>query len=152
MTNPPILTDSTDVVLDSSVLFQDEVREASSPIRSPYFQVFAVGSDLQSISVAVQSGNSIIEMKAEIEELRSRLDFLEAKVSAISMPGSDDVVVLRTVNRETAKREIRELFAAGETLYYSDVSRRLKIDLEMVVEICQELQATGEIRVDDDAL
>ena len=64
----------------------------------------------------------------------------------------EKVIVLREITKEEAKREITDLFATEETLYYSDISERLRIDLEMVVEICRELQAAGAIRVDDDSL
>lgn len=64
----------------------------------------------------------------------------------------EQVIVLREITREEAKTEIIDIFASGETLYYSDISERLRIDLEVVVEICRELQAEGVIRVDDDAV
>ena len=64
----------------------------------------------------------------------------------------EKVIVLREITKEEAKREITDLFATEETLYYSDISERLRIDLEMVVGICRELQAAGAIRVDDDSL
>ena len=64
----------------------------------------------------------------------------------------ETVIVLREITKEEAKAEIIDLFANEETLYYSDISERLRIDLEMVVEICRELKAEGAIRVDDDAV
>ena len=64
----------------------------------------------------------------------------------------EQVIVLREITREEARAEIIDIFASGETLYYSDISERLRIDLEVVVEICLELQAEGAIRVDDDAV
>ena len=64
----------------------------------------------------------------------------------------EKVIVLREITVEEARSEIIDLFATGETLYYSDISERLRIDLEMVVDICQELQQEGAIGVDDDAV
>jgi len=102
------------------------------------------------------SGTSVIEeMRADIEQLQSRVLALEEAVAMLSRfaPSADeDVIVLRTIPREQARHEIRELFEAGETLYYSDISRRLRIDLPLAVELCQELEEEGEIEVDADAL
>jgi Mn-dependent DtxR family transcriptional regulator len=62
------------------------------------------------------------------------------------------VIVLRKLSREEAKDEIKDLFKTGRTLYYSDIARELRIDLELVVEICQELVEKGEFEVNDDAV
>jgi hypothetical protein len=40
------------------------------------------------------------------------------------------------------------LFASGRTLYYSDIGQELGIDLNKVVEICEELEKEQEIGVD----
>ena len=60
--------------------------------------------------------------------------------------------VLRTIDRDQAKHEILKLFRSAETLFYSDIARRLCIDLPVVVEICQELQEEEEIEIDADAV
>lgn len=62
------------------------------------------------------------------------------------------MIVLRKLSREEAKDEIKDLFKTGRTLYYSDIARELRIDLELVVEICQELVEKGEFEVNDDAV
>jgi hypothetical protein len=89
----------------------------------------------------------------EIEHLQARVASLEAEIESLkaSMP-SDEVVILRAVTREQAKQEIRELFNSGELLFYSDISKRLRIDLPLVVEICQELLEEGEIEIDANAV
>lgn len=57
-------------------------------------------------------------------------------------------VVLRTVPREQAKQEILDLFKnSKETLFYSDVAQRLGLDLQQVVELCNELENEGHIGV-----
>ena len=92
------------------------------------------------------------QQDSEIRELKARVAALEEQVARLEESSVENVIVLREITREEAKAEIIDLFAAGETLYYSDISERLCIDLEMVVEICRELKAEGEIRVDDDAV
>jgi dCTP deaminase len=57
-------------------------------------------------------------------------------------------VVLRTIPREQAKQEILDLFRESkETLFYSDVSERLSLDLQLVVELCNELESEGRIGI-----
>ena len=63
-----------------------------------------------------------------------------------------EVIVLRSVDKERAKGEILELFRPEDTLFYSDIARRLRIDLPIVVEICRELEETEEIEIDADAI
>ena len=52
--------------------------------------------------------------------------------------------------KEEAKQEIRQLFPTGQTLYYSDIAEQLRLDLKLVVDICNEFQSKGEIEVVDD--
>lgn len=57
-------------------------------------------------------------------------------------------VVLRSISRDQAKEEILDLFQK-ETgpHFYSDVAQRLNLDLELVVELCNELEKAGQIGV-----
>ena len=49
-------------------------------------------------------------------------------------------MTVKEITKEKAKEEILQLFKKGDTLYYSDIVKKLNIDLEMVVDICTELQ------------
>ena len=92
---------------------------------------------------------SVREAHIEIHSLKEKVAKLEREVEALKNGGSEgEIIVLRTVTREQAKQEIRDLFQTGETLYYSDVAQRLRIDLPLVVEICQELEDEGGVGVD----
>ncbi len=92
-------------------------------------------------------------MEIELEALRARVASLEQEVAGLKAQVSgEEVVVLRTITREQAKQEVQELLATGETLYYSDIARRLRIDLPQVVELCQELEQEGAITVDGNAV
>jgi len=84
-------------------------------------------------------------LRMEIEQVRARLDELEKRLPA------EKVVVLREISREQAKEEIRRLFSGGRTLYYSDVAEELRLDLELVVDLCRELEAEGEVVLDETA-
>ena len=57
------------------------------------------------------------------------------------------VIKLRKISKEEAEKEILELFSRGQVLYYSDIAERLRLDLKLVVEICNELQSKGKIEV-----
>lgn len=61
-------------------------------------------------------------------------------------------VVLKEMTKEEATSEIRRLFSTGKTYYYSDLAEELGLPLRTIVEICRELQANGEIGLDDKAL
>jgi len=80
-----------------------------------------------------------ISLQRELEQVKQRLAELEAK---------EKVIVLKEITKEEAKEEIRKLFASGRTLYYSDIVKELKLDLETVVELCNELQESGELEID----
>lgn len=98
-------------------------------------------------------GTAVIQkLHAEVEHLRGRMAVLEDEIKALRGLMPEEVIVLRTVSREQAKREIQEAFRSGETLFYSDIARRLAIDLPLVVEICQELEQEGEVEVCADAV
>ena len=57
-------------------------------------------------------------------------------------------VVLRAIPREEAIGEIVQLFKQSKKpLFYSDVAERLNLDLELVVELCNELEKDGQIGV-----
>ncbi len=100
-----------------------------------------------------QLSNPSGKIPSAIQQLKDRVAALEAEVAEPRASLRDEEVIeLRTISREDAKQEILDLFQSGETLYYSDLAKRLRIDLPLVVEICQELGKEGEIEVDADAI
>ena len=86
-------------------------------------------------------------------QMESRIAALEERVTRLEEHSSEvNVIELREVTKDEARAEIIDLFAAGETLYYSDIADRLRLDLEMVVEICHKLQEEDVIYVADHAV
>ena len=84
----------------------------------------------------------------EVADLQDRVMVLEAGFLNLSADYMPEIIEIREVSREQAKAEIVELFGESEeALYYSDIQKRLGIDLEMVVEICKELIDEGVIGV-----
>ena len=93
------------------------------------------------------------QLQQDVNRLTGRIQLLEQRLERLEevMP-EEKVIILREVSREQAEGEIRALFATGETLYYSDIAERLGLDLELVVEICNELKEQGDIEVNADSL
>lgn len=82
-------------------------------------------------------------LEAEVEALRSevaRLTSLDAQA-----------VTLRTISRDDAKAEVLALFQSGRTLYYSDIVGELGIDIDSVVDVCEELEKQGRIETIGDS-
>ena len=87
-----------------------------------------------------------LALQEELKQTKQRLMELESRVSG------EEVMVIREITKEEAKKEIRQLFLTGRTLYYSDIAEELKLDLKLVVDICREFQENKEIGIDEDAL
>lgn len=94
----------------------------------------------------------VAEEQSEIGALKARVAVLEEQVARLEEDSEMKVIELREVTKDEARAEIIDLFATGETLYYSDISERLRIDLEMVVEICHKLLEEDVIYVADHAV
>ena len=94
----------------------------------------------------------VAEEQSEIGALKARVAVLEEQVARLEEDSALEVIELREVTKDEARAEIIDLFATGETFYYSDIFERLRIDLEMVVEICHELQEEDVIYVADHAV
>jgi len=82
--------------------------------------------------------------------LDKRIDELESQVEALSrevahLQEEPKTVALRTIRRDDAKGEILDLFRTGRTLYYSDIVQELGIDIDLVVELCEELESEGRV-------
>ncbi len=90
------------------------------------------------------STDVINQMRDEVNDLKERVAELEAQVEALSS-AAGKLVMIRTIDRAEAKREIHNLFESGETLYYSDFVQRLGLDISVVVELCKELESEGEV-------
>ena len=86
-------------------------------------------------------------------QMESRVAALDERVAPLEEHSAEEKVIeLREVTKDEARAEIVDLFATGETLYYSDISERLRIDFDMVVEICHNLEEQEKIHVADHAV
>lgn len=99
--------------------------------------------------------DDVFELRKEIDKINilfrkanKRIETLESQIKTIKdIIPEQKTIVLREITRDEAISEIENLFKTGDTLYYSDIAEKLRLDLEMVVEICQELLQKGKIKV-----
>lgn len=100
-------------------------------------------------TIAEHQSVVIQHLLKEVADLQDRVMVLEAGFSNLAADNLPEVIELREIGREQAKAEIVELFEQTEVpLYYSDIEERLRIDVELVVEICHELLDEGVIGLD----
>lgn len=104
-------------------------------------------SDMPSSSDILEQEN--MQLRNENLILRDAIRRIEERLATIEayLP-HEKVIILREISKEVAKKEIKELFSKGKTLFYSDIAQELGLDLELVVNICNELKEQGDITVD----
>ena len=73
---------------------------------------------------------------------------LGMRLTATTANPPPEEICYRTVSREDAQGEILDLLAEEPDLCYDDISDRLRIEMEMVVDICIQLEDEGVIKVD----
>ena len=83
---------------------------------------------------------------ASAAELEDRIAELESR----NLDGEELVIVIRDVPREQAKNEIKQLLLSSPTsLDCGEILEKLGLDLELIVEVCDELIAEGIIEFDE---
>ena len=120
--------------LDSQVKYYCSALQ-NLPIRSS-FTAWSSG-----VTVDLLQENIILHR--ELRNIKKKLAEIEQKIP------EQKTIVLREISSDEAKEEIKSLFLDGKTHYYSDIAEQLQLDLKAVVEICHELEDSGEITVDD---
>lgn len=137
------------VLGDSAGLTEEDIKEkvkrATGSLQIEQFIMTIPLGDLEPANVLYLMEENA-SLRQEIEQIKQKLSELEERIT------EEKVIVLREISREEAKEEIRQLFSSGRTLYYSDIAEELRLDLELVVDICRELQESGELRIDESAL
>jgi len=77
-----------------------------------------------------------------LDEMLQRLDLLKKMVKV-----SRQVIELREIPDEKAREEVIEMFrkSGHKPLYYSDISEKLRLPLDQVLRICDQLEQEGKI-------
>ena len=99
------------------------------------------------------SGRDISQMLSEDSSLSfatlSRIAYaLGMKLTAKKAEPLPEEICYRTVSKEEAQSKILKLLAVEPDLCYDDISDRLRIEMEMVVDICIELEEKGFLEAD----
>jgi hypothetical protein len=85
---------------------------------------------------SVQASNTADNTLPNIESIDATIDQTER----------DSVIVLRDVSKEEAKQEINALLLSSPTpLDYGHILEKLGLDLQLIVQICEELIEEGII-------
>ena len=100
--------------------------------------------DSRNFSELVQENRALL---AEIRNLTRALSELISALKGKDEVAGGEVVILREIPRDQAKKEIVELFNKSGTLYFSDIAENLRLDLELVVLLCEELKKEGKIKI-----
>jgi hypothetical protein len=79
---------------------------------------------------------------AEITTLKEKIAAMQATNSA------KEFFEIRDIPREQAKAEIKAYFEShhGEAIYPSDIMEDLRLDYDLIGELCDELEKKGKIR------
>jgi CRP-like cAMP-binding protein len=97
--------------------------------------------------------SQITELKTQVTKLTEQVNRLENIIGEMSKRmeamqiRSDDVMVIRSITRDEAKKEILDLLDKSDKLYYYDIAEALRLDLEEVVQIMSELESEGFVGV-----
>ena len=89
--------------------------------------------------------NELQEIRQAIAELKTGL----ASVQATNSSPAEDVIQIRDISDDEARKDILSLFQDSEQhLYYSDIEEELCLDIEQVIRVCDALIGDGKITVD----
>jgi DNA invertase Pin-like site-specific DNA recombinase len=134
----------------SEVSSEYDLAEELSRIKGEFYDLRSIMESVRRefvrFSETINKSNTMLDdrllhQEQELQKTRQKLQQIETNIP------HEKVVVLRPIPMEQAKEEIRKLFSQGRTLYYSDIAEELGLDLETVVQICQELKEKQEVEV-----
>jgi len=94
-------------------------------------------------SLIVSLMQKVDDMTQEMRSLKEAVFSIERAIS-VEESGDEDESAIE-VTREEAKEMVVALFHEKGQLGYSEIMSTLRLDLELIVEICAELEADGKI-------
>ena len=89
-------------------------------------------------------------LKELVASLTTRLAELEQEVETTKAAQPDDIIVIREIGKEQARKEIIKSFEAGEPLDQADLADMLSLEISLVIEVCNELIEEGVVVFYDD--
>jgi hypothetical protein len=99
-----------------------------------------------STGIEYQTRNAVKELSMNISALRNDIkELTQALKGSLSAP-QEKVLLIRDISRADALVEVSNLLQASPSeLYPSDISERLRIDYEMVLDVLKDLHSTGKV-------
>ena len=89
-------------------------------------------------------------LKELVTSLTTRLAELEQEVETTKAAQPDDIIVIREISKEQARKEIIKSFEAGQPLDQADLADMLSLEISLVIEVCNELIEEGVVVFYDD--
>ena len=80
-----------------------------------------------------------------IEKIDHRIDELVERRNIEAGEATEEVIILGSITREEAKKEMLDLLDKNNKLDYGEIAEKLRLDLEQVVEIVEELEKEGKV-------
>lgn len=105
----------------------------------------AAGAAIQQRAAAASLLLEVRRLKNLLRKTQERLDKLEQESAARRTDSPDEIIILREISKDEARREIIELFQSGRPLDQADLADALSLELGLVMEICDELLAEGVV-------
>ncbi|MBN2356638.1 MarR family transcriptional regulator [candidate division KSB1 bacterium] len=93
---------------------------------------------------SVNIASEILDLKRQNAVLRGEKAMLTAQLS-IHLCNPTCEIEYRDITIDQAKKEILEFLKKNDRVYYSEISNKLKIDIQDVVKVCEELEKNGLI-------
>ncbi|MCK4404541.1 MAG: hypothetical protein KAW02_05565 [candidate division Zixibacteria bacterium] len=87
-----------------------------------------------------------VRLRQDISDLSGKVAELVEILRGDYISRAENFIVLREISMRQAKKEIVKLFQKSGSLYYSDIAEQLRLDLELVVDLCAELEKEGKIK------
>ncbi len=113
-----------------------------------FMNIHEAKTHLSKLIARVMAGEEIIIGKAgkPVAKLIPYPQNSENSDSPTDQTSQNSVIVLRDVSKEQAKQEIQALLLSSPTpLDYGQILEKLGLDLERIVQVCEELIAEGII-------
>jgi hypothetical protein len=101
-------------------------------------------------SPGYRSKPEVERLKKQVAILSARVAELERELESARNTESDNIIVLRDITKEQARKEILEAFKVREPLDYVDLADTLTLDLSLILEVCDDLMEEGVIVFNDD--
>jgi len=109
---------------------------------------FAISSSDSEVFANTSLFAECLQLKMENAELKAENTALKEKVASMQANSAGELLEIREIPREQAKKEIKAYFEAhhGQNIYPSDLMDALRLDYNLVWELCNELEKEEKIK------